>query len=144
MRRFSIRVYMEDVDAAGCVYHPHYLRYFERGRIEFLRELEVTLREMIATGAGMFVIRKCEIDYLAPAYLDDFLEVQTTLTRVGRASLTFFQKIYKENTLVSTLCVKTACVTSEFSLVPLPKPLQTMLKQYQINSHGENNGSSNS
>lgn len=72
----SIRVYYEDTDMAGIVYYANYLRYIERARSEWVRELGIDQREMKENGL-VFVVRRVEADYLAPARLDDLLTVET-------------------------------------------------------------------
>ena len=83
-----VRVYYEDTDAAGIVYYANYLRYMERGRTDFLRLLGVPRAAIRNPDKGpcpdtLFVVRRCEVEYLQPARLDDGLLIHTTLTRVG-------------------------------------------------------------
>ncbi|WP_323785639.1 tol-pal system-associated acyl-CoA thioesterase [Thalassovita sp.] len=73
----SIRVYYEDTDMAGIVYYANYLRYIERARSEWVRELGIDQREMKEEDGLVFVVRRVEADYLAPAKLDDLLVVET-------------------------------------------------------------------
>jgi len=73
----SIRVYYEDTDMAGIVYYANYLRYIERARSEWVRDLGIDQREMKGEDGLVFVVRRVEADYLAPAKLDDLLVVET-------------------------------------------------------------------
>jgi acyl-CoA thioester hydrolase len=93
--KFRIRVYYEDTDAGGIVYHANYLNYAERARTEMLRlcgtEQDVMRRE---DGVG-FAVRRCEIDYRASARLDDVLEVRTVLRNLRGARVSALQRIHK-------------------------------------------------
>lgn len=88
-----VRVYYEDTDAGGVVYHANYLRFCERGRTEMLRAIGIELGRVQADEGLVFVVHKGEIDWRRPARLDDALTVETTLTRVGRASVSLRQII---------------------------------------------------
>ncbi|MBV6539904.1 tol-pal system-associated acyl-CoA thioesterase [Ursidibacter maritimus] len=106
---FPIRIYYENTDAGGVVYHSQYLNFFERARTEFLRSLsfsqESLLRDKIA-----FVVKKIEIDYKVPARLDDLLNVETTIIDIKKASILFQQKLLKDNLCLSEAKVLVACV----------------------------------
>ncbi len=109
--KWPVTIYYEDTDAGGVVYHANYLKFFERARAEFLRfkgfSQQVLLEQNLA-----FVVRHMEIDFLQGARLDDSLSVETTISEVKKASITFCQKIV--NPEGRTLCnasVKVACVS---------------------------------
>ena len=92
----SVRVYYEDTDFSGFVYHASYLRYAERGRSEFLRALGITHKILLeGTPPVVLVVRQMEIDFLRPAYVDDLLEVQTRCVSFLGARLQMEQKIYR-------------------------------------------------
>src|SRR5690349_2633990 len=84
---FPVRVYYEDTDAGGLVFHANYLLYAERARTELLRLGGVEHRRLAAELGVFFAIRRCEIDYRAPARLDDALEVETKITDIRGASM---------------------------------------------------------
>jgi acyl-CoA thioester hydrolase len=92
---FPVRVYYEDTDAGGIVYHSNYLKFAERGRTEVLRDLGVEHRSLMDSDGLAFAVRRCEIDYLAPARLDDGLEVHTSIRKLGTASLDLDQVIVR-------------------------------------------------
>src|SRR5215471_12514149 len=94
--RYSLRVYYEDTDAGGIVYHANYLRFAERARTEALRERGIPHSELVAQFNLMFVVRRAKLDYQRPARLDDTLIVLTTPLDVGRASVTLRQEFRKE------------------------------------------------
>lgn len=84
---FPVRVYYEDTDAGGIVYHSIYLNFAERARTELVRELGISQAALLAEGEGhAFAVRTAEVDYLKPARLDDLLQVETVVTEVGGAS----------------------------------------------------------
>lgn len=92
---FPVRVYYEDTDAGGIVYHSNYLKFAERGRTEVLRDLGIEHTSLMASDGVAFAVRRCEIDYFAPARLDDALEVHTVLRSLGNASLDLVQTIHR-------------------------------------------------
>ncbi|MDO6428452.1 tol-pal system-associated acyl-CoA thioesterase [Thalassotalea sp. 1_MG-2023] len=95
---FQIRVFYEDTDAGGNVYHANYLNFCERARTEWLRKLGISQSTFLEQNAG-FVVRKLEMDNLAPAKLDDLLTVITTIEQLKRASVSFIQQVFNEQQL---------------------------------------------
>ena len=91
---FPIRVYWEDTDAGGIVFYANYLKFFERARTEWLRNLGVEQQKLRDEVGGMFVVTHAEINYLQPARLDDVMEVTTVLESAGRASMTIAQQAF--------------------------------------------------
>lgn len=90
-----IRIYYEDTDCGGVVYYANYLKYFERGRTEFLREKGFSLTDFHDKGI-LFVVTGVEIEYLSPARYNDLLLVDTQLTDISRATITFKHSIKRE------------------------------------------------
>ena len=91
--RYAIRVYYEDTDAGGVVYHATYLRYAERARTEALRDLGVPHADMVDRFGVMFMVRRLEVDYERGARLDDALTVETEVLEVGGASVRLRQTV---------------------------------------------------
>ena len=89
----SVRVYFEDTDTAGIVYHANYLKYMERARTEWLRRLGMTSRQLIDAEGSVFVVHHVSIDFHRPAYLDDMLELKTTVPLMRGASVEFDHRI---------------------------------------------------
>jgi len=108
---FPLRVYFEDTDTGGIVYYANYLKFAERARTEFLRDLGFSHSKMMKEQKIMFVVRSCLLNCLAPAYLDDVLEVRTHLKKAGRVKLELSQVIGREDQSIATLDVVLACVT---------------------------------
>ncbi len=125
---FPIRIYFEDTDAGKIVYYANYLKFAERARTEFLRSLGFTHTQMIKEQQVMFVVRSCLLNCLAPAYLDDVLEVRThVLGKLGIAKLTLSQVILRGSQLIATLEVVLACINSKGKPVKLDSDLRRLL-----------------
>jgi acyl-CoA thioester hydrolase len=107
--RLTLRVYYEDTDFSGRVYHASYLRFLERGRTEWLRARGFEQRDMAAGVSMIFVVRRLAIDFVRPATMDDVLVVETGVAALGAASLEFSQRILREE---ETLAVATICVAA--------------------------------
>lgn len=105
----AVRVYYEDTDFSGVVYHAGYLRFMERGRTELLREAGIDQSGLYGTGLG-FSVRRMTIDYLRPARMDDLLRVETAVTTIGGASLHLAQRVHRGGTLLVTASVQVAVV----------------------------------
>ena len=123
---FPVRVYYEDTDVAGIVYYANYLRFLERGRTEWLRDIGIDQTALIKDGLA-FAVVDLSIQYLKPARFNDLLEVVTEIHTASRASLMFKQYIRDEQRHDHIYCraeVKAACINMT-SLKPkaLPKQL---------------------
>lgn len=113
--RFPVRVYYEDTDFSGAVYHASYLRFMERGRTEMLRARGIDQGEILAGTAGAvfgFVVRAMTIDFLRPARMDDLLVIETATRDLGAASLDLQQKVLRGDDLLVTAQVRIACVAN--------------------------------
>ncbi len=110
--RYGVRVYFEDTDAGGVVYHATYLCFAERARTEALRDLGVAHAEMTSLHGLMFMVRRAKLDYLAPARLDDSLIVVTRLHALRAASVELRQSFFRngEDRPLVELEVLLACV----------------------------------
>ena len=96
VHRYGIRIYFEDTDAGGIVYHANYLRFAERGRTEALRAMGLPHSEMMKRHGMIFVVRRAELDYQRPARVDDWLTVETMSVSVGGASVRLRQRIKRD------------------------------------------------
>jgi acyl-CoA thioester hydrolase len=107
-----VRIYWEDTDAGGIVYHARYLHFFERARTEWLRHLNIEQQAMKAATGGMFVVQSLQLRYAAPAYLDDLLRTVTTLDALGKASCTMRQTVSRGDTLLAECNIRLGFVNS--------------------------------
>lgn len=111
--RLFVRVYYEDTDFSGVVYHASYLRFLERGRTEFLRAIGIHHRTIFAGGEAEgfhFVVRAMAIEFLKPALMDDALWVETRIEAIGGASIEMAQAIFRDNEALLTAEVRIAVV----------------------------------
>ncbi|CAN1533835.1 FcbC Predicted thioesterase [Rhabdaerophilaceae bacterium] len=103
-----MRIYYEDTDFSGFVYHARYLHFFERGRTEFLRDLGINQHAMFSAPGGpfAFVVRAMSIEYRSPARMDDLVNVITKLTEIGAARLLLNQELVRDQTLLCSARVE--------------------------------------
>jgi acyl-CoA thioester hydrolase len=106
----SVRVYYEDTDFSGSVYHASYLRFLERGRTEWLRGHGFAHRDFAEASGVFFAVRSLQIDYLAPALMDDLLSVETGVSAVRGASIEFRQRIVRGEKELVTASVLVAVI----------------------------------
>jgi len=127
---FQLRVYYEDTDAGGIVYHANYLKFFERARTEWLRDKGLTQSFFLEQNMG-FVVTRVEIDYVASAKLDDSLNVTSLISEYKRASLVFNQKMTnQEQQTLCTAIVRVAFVDFGKSRpCPIPKNILGALER---------------
>jgi len=107
---WPVRVYYEDTDAGGIVFYANYLKFFERGRTEWLRALGVQQQTLLESDGAAFVVKNVTLDYHAAARLDDELSIRTRVEKVGRASVQFAQEAWRGETLLNSASVKVGCV----------------------------------
>ena len=120
-QNYSVRVYYEDTDAGGIVYYANYLKFFERARTEWLRELGINQTKFLEQKIG-FVVRRVEMDNVASAKLDDLLNVNSTIQTLKRDSLVFHQQITnQEQQVICIAIVKVACLNFQ-SAKPMAIP----------------------
>ncbi|KGJ02600.1 tol-pal system-associated acyl-CoA thioesterase [Paracoccus sphaerophysae] len=108
--RFPIRVYYEDTDLGQVVYYANYLKFIERGRSEWLRELGIDQQRLIRDEGLAFVVRRVEADYLRPARFDDALEVVTTLTSATGSRIQLDQAVTRDGETLFQSTVTLVCV----------------------------------
>ena len=130
-----VRVYYEDTDFSGVVYHASYLRFMERGRTNYLRLLGAGHRELFEQTAKeapgfAFVVRSMAIDFLRPALMDDVLAIVTAPEDVKGASITLHQRVMRGEEMLVEAHVRVAFVSAG-KAKPIPKPLRLAMKADQ-------------
>jgi acyl-CoA thioester hydrolase len=126
--RWPVRVYWEDTDAGGVVYHASYVRYFERGRTEWLRALGWSQAQLAEEQKVLFSVVNLQIQYHRPARLDDLLDIVTHTRIAGGASLQFDQHLRRDEEVVASCTVLVACVdAATFKPRRLPAALSTRI-----------------
>ena len=109
--RISVRVYYEDTDFSGVVYHASYLRFMERGRTELIRALGIEQRELFDGDQALgFAVRRMTIDFVRPAVMDDLLTVETRPMLARGATMELDQRVMRGEEVLVTAQVKVACV----------------------------------
>jgi acyl-CoA thioester hydrolase len=120
--RFPVRVYYEDTDFSGNVYHAAYLHFFERGRTEFLRDEGIHHSKLIEEGVA-FAVRSMEIDFPRAAHIDDELVVDTAVIEISGARLTLDQSIERGDELVARAKVVVVAIRTDGRATRLPRSL---------------------
>ena len=130
-----VRVYYEDTDASGIVYHANYLRYCERGRTDFLRVAGVSHTELRARAEPIvFVVRKVELEFVRPAKVDDALVVHTRYERVEKARMFVRQRIERDGEVVARALVEAVCIRLDGRPVRPPADMVDKLRAFITDS----------
>jgi acyl-CoA thioester hydrolase len=126
----QVRVYYEDTDAGGVVYHSNYLNYFERGRTEYLRERGLSVADMARRGY-VFPVVHLEIDYRSPALHDDLLKIETEVLEIGKTSFVIGQQVIRviDGKLLADGKVKLVCVGPGMKAKRLPEELLRVIRE---------------
>ena len=123
-----VRVYYQDTDAGGVVYHSNYLNFMERARYEWLREMGFDIHSLVLVNKVIFMIRSLSIEYFKPALLDDSLQVSVKVKELGRSRLTLCQEVLRGQTLLAGAVVNAVCVgVDTLKPVSVPVPLRHKL-----------------
>lgn len=125
-----IRVYYEDTDAGGIVYYANYLKFAERGRTEFLRDVCGGDYDRMRDDGMGFVVRRCVVDYEHPAKLDDLLEVHSRILELGAASLKADQIVRRDGGDLVHITVDVACVGRGGRPVRIPPALRGAISAF--------------
>lgn len=124
--RFAIRVYYEDTDMGGIVYHANFLKFIERARSEWVAGLGLDQNAMRDDGI-VFAVRRVEADYMLPARYGDELEVRTTTASISGARLVMDQKVVRGEEILFTAQVTVACITMDGRPVRLPAGIRKIV-----------------
>jgi tol-pal system-associated acyl-CoA thioesterase len=126
---FPVRVYFENTDAGGVVYHGEYLKFLERARTEWLRHLGYDHQTLARDHRVMFVVSAAAIDFTRPARLDDTVAVSVRLESLGKVRCVFLQEIRRDDEVLVTARVTVACVTGEnMKPVEIPEGLRKKME----------------
>ena len=126
--KISYRVYYEDTDAGGIMYHGNFINFCERARTEYINDRGTTNREIWEKGTGM-VVRHLDADYLSPAYLEDMLEVVSSVEAVQNSSFIMKQTIYRGETILFDMKVVLVCVNHQGRAVRIPDFVKELLEE---------------
>ncbi|MDF2690746.1 MAG: ybgC [Gammaproteobacteria bacterium] len=128
---FSMRVYIEDTDVSGLVYHPNYLSFFSRARSEWLREYGFSLQEL-QKNQLIFPVCQVELAYKRPLFLDDEIVIYSELIESKKCSMVFLQKIYRKTEPHALICeakIKVACVDEHLKPKCIPAEILKICKE---------------
>jgi acyl-CoA thioester hydrolase len=131
---WRVRVYWEDTDAGGVVYHAGYLRFLERARSEWLRAAGVEQSRLASEHGLVFAVTEADLRFLAPARLDDELAVSCVVEEIGRASLRFSQDAVRvsDNRRIVAARVRAACLEAgSFRPRPIPTHLLSLPEPFR-------------
>jgi acyl-CoA thioester hydrolase len=123
--KHDIRVYWEDTDAGGIVYYANYLKFSERARTEWLRQLGFEQQSLKDSHQIMIVVKRAEVEYLRPARLDDLLTIDTQLQEQSKLRMTMRQIIKRGEETLAEVLVELVCVNIHGKPTPFPEPLMT-------------------
>ena len=127
---WNIRVYFEDTDSGGDVYHANYLKFMERARTEWLRGIGLDQAKLKLKDNIMFVVAKLNIEFKKPAKFNDELTVITNIEGIGASTIFINQEILKDNYLISSARVEIACINSKlFKPQRIPKETKQILEK---------------
>ena len=110
MNKFNYRIYFEDTDAGGIVYYANYLKFYERARTDFLRARGISQQKLAKEENIGFVVRRCQIEYISPAVLDNEIEVSVAIKEFSFTIIKIYQEIKIDKKILSTLNVDLACI----------------------------------
>lgn len=124
--RFPIRIYYEDTDFSGNVYHAAYLKFFERGRTELLRDLGIHHHELAEQGLA-FAVRAMTLDFIGAARIDDLLTVETTVVENTGVRLRLAQTLLREELAITRADVTVVAIKTSGGPARLPVAMRTLL-----------------
>ena len=126
---FPVRVYFENTDAGGVVYHGEYLKFLERARTEWLRHLGYDHQMLGRVHKAVFVVSSMAIDFVKPARLDDAIAVSVKVESLGKVRCVFQQEIRREDEVLVRARVTVACVSAEaFKPIEIPEALKRKME----------------
>lgn len=127
----SYRIYYEDTDAQGVVYYANYLKFFERARTDYLRNIGISQSKLIAEENIIFVVRRCEIDYFRPAKLDDMLDIDVQIKEVTSTRIKMLQNASTNSKILTSLNVEIVCVDNiNYRPTAIPQNLKQILENH--------------
>ncbi|MBT9288795.1 tol-pal system-associated acyl-CoA thioesterase [Prosthecodimorpha staleyi] len=128
IHRLDLRIYWEDTDAGGIVYHAGYVRFMERGRTDFLRLAGIRQSELAAGPDGiLFAVRHMDLDFRKPARLDDLLQVTTAVEEIAGARLVMRQAVLRGGETLVAARVTVAAISLEGRPRRIPMPIRAAL-----------------
>ena len=128
----NVRVYYEDTDAGGVVYHANYLKYAERSRTEMLRKYKIEQEVLKNNYSIRFIVKDLFIEYYKAAILDDYLTIKSLIIKISSAKIKMEQEIYRKNTLLAKINITLGSINLKGKPSRLPKFVLNILSAGQI------------
>ena len=128
----EFKVYYEDTDASGRVYHANYLRFLERGRTNLIYETEYNHKILLDKFDIIFVVKECTLQFKKPAFFEDSIKVISTIDELSKVKIKFNQKIYRNTDLLVQAEVLVIPVNKFGKISKLPKELYFFLENFKI------------
>ena len=128
----EFKVYYEDTDASGRVYHANYLRFLERGRTNLIYETEYNHKILLDKFDIIFVVKECTLQFKKPAFFEDSIKVISTIDELNKVKIKFNQKIYRKTDLLVQAEVLVIPVNKFGKISKLPKELYFFLENFKI------------
>mgnify|MGYP001390169057 FL=1 len=119
----KIKVYYEDTDASGRVYHSNYLKYFERGRTDFLYRLGFNHKTLLERYELYFVVKACDINFKKPAYFEDELVVETNIEKISKVKIIFHQMLKKEDVIIVDSKITITSINIKGKITKMPNEM---------------------
>ena len=129
---YKIKVYYEDTDASGRVYHSNYLKYLERGRSDFLYKLGYNHQNLLQSLNFYYVVKHIDIDFKLPAYFEDILDVETKIHEISKVKIIFNQSIFREKNLLIDSKILITPVNDKGKIVKMPIEMLDKLQLSKI------------
>lgn len=130
--KVDYRVYYEDTDAVGIMYHANFISHCERGRSEMLRDMGYPASELVEKLGTGFVVRHLDANYLAMVKLDDLLTVETSLKTMKNSSFLMQQQIYCQNKVVFSMDITLVCMDAKGKPTRIPDVLRDAFEDYKL------------
>lgn len=130
--RCNFRVYYEDTDAGGIMYHASFIRFCERGRTEFLRAVDLGCDFLEKEHDILFVIRHLEADYFKSAHLEELLTVETAIKTLKNSSFIMEQSIFCQDSMLFSMTVTVVCVDKKGRPVRVPEIIREKFKDFEV------------
>ncbi len=127
---YAVRVYYEDTDLSGIVYHANYLRWFERARSDLLRRLGIDQRAAVEAGEGAYAVSELTLRYLRPARLDDDVLIETRCTEMGAASCRMAQRAIRDGKTLVEASLRVGFITPDGRPRRQPAPWRAAFTQF--------------
>ena len=128
----EFKVYYEDTDASGRVYHANYLKFFERGRTDLIYQTKYTHEILLDKFNIFFVVKKCSIEFKQPAFFEDTIKVVSKIDQLSRVKIKFNQKIFRGSSLLAQANILVIPVNKSGKISKLPNELYFYFESFKI------------